>query len=165
MSPDDLYSWLVETGKYRLVGKDLVGVKGVPLISGKIKGYPKVEVVDREGRIRHVLKHRLIAFCLFGSIQKGWTVNHKDGCKWNCDPDNLEVGPHSMNIRHSYAMGLQPPIPIGEKHWNAKLTDSQVTEIRHRTDSTYALAREYGVSQSLISYIKRNKRRKKNVKL
>lgn len=56
-----------------------------------------------------------------------------------------------------FASRLAPP-PLGEDHHSAKLTEDQVREIRSRTsESGAALAREFDVTQSVVSAIRTGK--------
>lgn len=158
-----LVLWLLKSGNYKLnAAGEIIGKVGV-LRHGKTKGYPKMEVVDGNGVVRHLFKHTFIAIALWGPIPDGHTVNHKDGVRWNCSPENLEVIPHKDNIKHSIETGLQPPVPRGQKNWNARLTDAQVVDIKVRRangESGYSIAADLGVSHSLVYHIARNERRK-----
>lgn len=73
---------------------------------------------------------------------------------WN--PDHLFVGTHKDNMRDAYSKN-RVPARIGEDHGCHKLTEDQVIEIRNRyvprTDSRHVLAKEFGVSHSLIYLI------------
>jgi 5-methylcytosine-specific restriction endonuclease McrA len=52
-------------------------------------------------------------------------------------------------------------LPHGETHWNVKLTDQEVREIRASSATVNNIARQYGVSHSLISMIRSGGRRTK----
>lgn len=74
-----------------------------------------------------------------------------------CDPDHLEIGDFCKNQADSYARGRRAQ-PRGSEHANAKLTDQQAKEIRQRYSQgelQIPLAREFGVSQRVISMIVR----------
>ncbi len=134
---------------------------------GRIRRKPTAERMPGHGSAQHTrrdgyvyvvfrrLVHSLVAETFHGLPPiKGQVVNHKDGDKANNHVDNLEWVTYSGNAVHAYEHGLQDR---GESHGRAKLTDAQVTEIRERYSGKWgeqsALAREYGVSQGLISQI------------
>jgi hypothetical protein len=78
-------------------------------------------------------------------------VNHKNGIKTDCFIDNLEWSTHAANMQHAHDAGLKPS---GEAISNAKLTWASVAEIRASTGKSQdQLAREFGVSQTLISAV------------
>lgn len=97
-------------------------------------------------------------------------------------PDHLFLGTHSDNMRdrdsknrqasgdrsgartcpESRARGLRhgfaihPELrPVGERHGRSKLTKEQVMEIRCAIGSQRSIAKQYGVSQSLVGFIRR----------
>ena len=102
------------------------------------------------------LVHCLVAAAFIGPRPAGAFVNHKDGNKQNNRLENLEYVTPSDNTVHAYETGLHGR---GENHGRAKLTDAQVIEIRARYKGQWGsqtkLAKEYGVSQGLISQIVR----------
>lgn len=106
-------------------------------------------------RSKHLV-HRLVAHAFVPGYFAGATVNHIDGVKRNNKASNLEWVSLSRNTSLQWETGL---IDIrGQKHPAAKLTDQQTADILRRAEAgerTMALAREYGVSGSLICKIKR----------
>jgi len=100
--------------------------------------------------------HRVVAAAFLGPRPDGHVINHKNGDKADNRAENLEYLTPSDNAIHAYRTGLQQR---GEKHGRAKLTDENVAEIRERYTGGWGqqaqLAREYGVSQGLISQIVR----------
>jgi len=111
--------------------------------------YPVVHMVT--------LVHRLVAEAFVGPRPAGFVVNHKNGTKTDNRPENLEWVTRSENQDHALRTGLSSA--RGEDAGRAKLTDSQVREIRGRYTGAWGeqtrLAREYGVSQMLVSQIVR----------
>jgi HNH endonuclease/NUMOD4 motif len=112
----------------------------------------------RDGRARRFLVHRLVAAAFLGPEPPGYEVNHRDGVKTNCQLSNLEYSTRSQNGQHAYRIGLnRPHAPKGERHGNAKLTGSDVLEIRrlYRPGEyeTPRLAREFGVNVKTINQI------------
>ena len=75
-----------------------------------------------------------------------------EGC---CNPKHLVWKTPAENQADRQAHGTHWR---GERHGNAKLTESQVFEIRSSTKTQRVLAREFGVSYQSISDIKRRKR-------
>jgi hypothetical protein len=83
--------------------------------------------------------------------------NHIDGNKANNHADNLEWINRSGNIQHAYDLGLAKS---GERHPHAKLTESDVRQIREMRSQGFTqpqLAAQFGVSQSRISFIEHRK--------
>lgn len=74
------------------------------------------------------------------------------------NPAHLFVGTKLDNKRDQMAKGRLPAAPkkFGESNTAAKLTEHDVREIRASPMSGRALAKAYGVSPMLISYIRRN---------
>lgn len=103
--------------------------------------------------------HKLVALAFLGARPDGMEVAHNDGRPGNCRPSNLRYATHADNEADKNLHGTKF-IPSGERNWNAKLTSSQVQAIRARLQtglSQRSIADEFGVSQSLISHIKRGK--------
>ncbi len=76
-----------------------------------------------------------------------------------CNPAHLRLGTHNDNMTDMSARGR---IPFGADHYNAKLTEKEVLEIREELKNPYrgqvtALAKKYKVSQPVISRVKTRK--------
>lgn len=114
-------------------------------------------------KTRKYLIHRLVAETFIKNPKNKKEVNHKDLNKQNNCADNLEWVSHSENMKHAYKNGVIK-IPEGGKktQWKRVLTDEQVREIRNiyiPHDKTYgmkALAKKYGVSESVIKKVAHN---------
>jgi hypothetical protein len=107
-------------------------------------------------RDRPVWIHQLSYAIHHGPIPRGQVVRH-DCDVPNCwRPEHLLLGRQLDNVADMWARGRakKPPRMVGTANHNARLTDEQVAEIRHRwaTDpcDQRALAREYRCSQSTI---------------
>jgi len=100
-------------------------------------------------------------------IPPGVNVPHRCDNPLCVRPDHLFLGTHADNVADRVSKGrsamgrtgwaVHPP--TGEKHHSAKLTNDQVAEIRERHargETNVALAKQFGVSRSLIWRIVRN---------
>ena len=118
----------------------------------------------------HVQAHRVAYFLTFGGIGLETNFRHEGKAKAYkrfvlhkcdnracCNPNHLFLGSMRANLLDAYKKGRKRQ-PQSE-HANAKLTVSQVQEIRKRYDSGESkqvlLAKEFGVSQRAISLIVR----------
>jgi len=120
------------------------------------KGYLHVTI---KGVTRDV--HKMVAIAFLGSHSgRQSQVNHKDGDKTNNAVSNLEVVTSKENIAHAERTGLRRS--AGEGNSNSKLTQNQVMEIRSRKERSSVIAREFGVTLSLIVQI-RNRRAWKHI--
>jgi hypothetical protein len=117
-----------------------------------LEQYPKVSLC-RDGQTFNVRIHKLVADAFVPNPDDKPAVNHIDGNKNNIAFDNLEWTTHAENQQHAIATGLSP---TGEKHHSAKLTDTQIQEIRKRRsvgEPIKKLGEEFGVHQGHISKI------------
>jgi len=111
------------------------GYKGVHLYAGGRKNYKVFSVQS------------LVAALFLGPRPEGRVIHHKDGNKQNNNVDNLEYVTQSYNVTVD--------IPRGEKHWNAKLTEEDVKEIRASKESSYKTALHFPIGPSTIRSIRR----------
>lgn len=77
-------------------------------LSGKTTkdGYTELLLRDDNGKRKYIRKHILIARAYIPNPYNKPQVNHKDGDKLNCRPDNLEWATQCENIQHAYDIGL-----------------------------------------------------------
>lgn len=88
--------------------------------------------------------HRLVWTVLNGPIPEGAQINHKDGCKHNNAPENLELVTAGGNLLHAYRTGLMaPPSTIPEKVIH-RIAD-RARELRARGLSYRKIGLELGV--------------------
>ncbi len=99
------------------------------------------------------LAHRLAWTLAHGSIPEGMKVLHRCDNPPCCNPEHLFLGTLSDNIQDCIAKGRYYT-HLGEKHPRAKLTSSQVKEIRKAfvpyLVTRKMLAERFGVSASTI---------------
>jgi len=130
-------------------------------------GYGRVR---RAGRLIGV--HRLIYQMFVGPIRSGLCLCHRCDNPPCCNPAHLFLGTNLdnsrdmvMKQRHRYGPGSKPecggprPAIWGIRHYNAKLTDEQILEIRRATGaSERAVARlfqeRFGVARSCVRAIR-----------
>ena len=114
-----------------------------PGMRGKYRG---LTLSDKNGELRGVYLHRLVAEAFLGSAPSGCEVRHLDGDRENNDVDNLCWGTRSQNMRDKELHGTAPK---GERHGQAKLTDEKVREMRRLRASGVSvrtLAEQFGMS-------------------
>lgn len=110
-------------------------------------------------------RHRLVMERKLGRKLESWEiVHHRDDNTKNDHPDNLELTTRSEHAKHHIRAGdnesFRIASPVGVDHYMAKLTETQVRDIRTRLGSGAkgtALAKEYGVHHTLIYQIKSRK--------
>src|SRR5262245_34486148 len=113
-------------------------------ITNPVSKYQFVNLADdQKKRPRYV--HDLVALSFIGPKSKDLDVRHLNRDKSDNRFGNLLYGTRSENILDSIHLTR------GEKHYNSKLTESQVLYIRKSSGkSQRALAKELGVNQSTI---------------
>ena len=120
-------------------------------------GYIKVSLSKNNNVKMHYI-HRLMALAFIQNTENKPEVNHKDGNKHNNILSNLEWSTHPENVKHAYDLGLKKTKGLrGEANSRAKLTTSQVLEIRslsgERQYSRHQLADKYNVAYDTITSI------------
>lgn len=115
--------------------------------------------LSKEGNVRKRMVHRLVAQHFLNDWNEHLEVNHKDGDKLNNNVSNLEMCDRMYNIQHSITYNLKHD--YGENSKNAKLTNSQINQIRelHKNGVMQkTLANMYGVCKQTICNIIHYKR-------
>lgn len=104
--------------------------------------------------------HRLVLEAFIGPCPEGMECCHfPDPDQTNCHLNNLRWDTSKANKKDSRILGRWP---IGEKKPKAKIKDSDVPNILRRLangEGNTQIATDYGVSQSIISDIRRGKTR------
>lgn len=158
---EDLYE-VSDLGRVRRI-KGGQGATAGRVLKGRPspKGYVYVYLYRNDARVSRSL-HGLVASVFCGTRPPGTTPNHIDGNKKNNRSDNLEWLTQGDNNRHAYRTGLKRPTDNrGEKHPRAKLSPSQVLEIREARRlgvPQRKLATVYAVSRSTIQFVESGER-------
>jgi len=129
---------------------------GIILKGGIIKtgkGYLG-HVFYKNGKIKNIYTHRLVAEYFVPNPLDKKTVNHKDANPQNNHYTNLEWCTQKENIQHAVRNGLHP---FGEKNGLSKLNELQVRVIRNCDLKQRELAVIFNVNQTTISYIRKRK--------
>ncbi|AUR86373.1 HNH nuclease [Vibrio phage 1.084.O._10N.261.49.F5] len=130
-------------------------------VSADNSGYKRVNLwCPVEGKTKKFLVHRLIALTYLPRIDGLDYVNHKNGNKLDNRLENLEWCTSSYNQKHAISLGLKGSSK-GEENGRAILKDFQVLEIYayllEGKPFSY-LCKEYKVSRTVVSEIKRKVR-------
>lgn len=122
-------------------------------LSTKANGYQQVTLYE-QGRPSNHYVHRLVAGAFIPNPRNLLDVNHmhRDGNKTRNDAANLEWVSRRENISHCKTI-LIGKAPIGTRHGMAKLSESDVFEIRNAASPRKELAARFGVTTSTIDLI------------
>lgn len=119
-------------------------------------GYLRVNLCDRTRNGTDKLIHVLVLEAFVGPCPSGMEACHGDGDPGNAALSNLRWDTPIANAADRKRHGTHK---FGECHPNARLTDSQIAEIRAASGSQKSIARLFGISQQHVSDIKRGQRR------
>lgn len=122
------------------------------------KGYGLIQSGGKGSKHKSV--HRLSYEMHIGEITAGLVVMHKCDNPSCVNPDHLELGTQSKNIKDAIERGRKiskPPHKFGESHGASKLTELDVREIRGSSIETKELARKFGVSKTTIERVRNRK--------
>jgi len=124
-------------------------------------GYLYLTLSGASGR-RTTKVHKIVLEAFVGPCPEGMVARHLNGDPADCRLSNLRYGTPGENrqdqVRHGTARGGAPS--PGDRNGNAKLTELQVLEIRHRHaagELKSALSRAYGISDVSVGHIVRRK--------
>lgn len=116
-----------------------------------IHGYATSSYTKNNKRITFYL-HRMVALAFIENPLGLDYVNHKDGNKGNNSSSNLEWVTQQENVVHCIKNNLTKSQK--ETHYNAKLTNIEVKEIRSSDKRTKELVKLYKVSKTTIKNIR-----------
>jgi hypothetical protein len=123
-------------------------------------GYPCVSFWIN-GKVKTQYVHRLVAQTFIPNPNNKRVVNHINGIKTDNKVLNLEWCTYSENMQHAFDTGLNVSSKckrnIGEYNAMSKIKSADVVLIINDTRSQSAIAKDYGVSQTIISKIKLRK--------
>lgn len=118
------------------------------------KGYG---MLNNRGKVS--LAHRVSLELRNGPIPGSLEALHKCDNPLCVNPAHLRLGTHKENMQDSKDKGRNspPPLHCGESHWDCKLTESKVLDIRSRYAqggiTQRQLAEQFGVHLDTISLI------------
>jgi hypothetical protein len=129
-----------------------------------IKGY-YCFAISKEGKLKSICTHRIVAELFIPNPLGLPEVNHKDEIKSNNRADNLEWCTHHYNILYGTGLkrlsdkltGRQNKYCQGENSPSSKLKNYQVLAIYSDQRKYKEICKEYGVVESCISRIKHKK--------
>ena len=122
------------------------------------KGYGTIGLGGKGAKQK--LVHRLSYEIHKGPIPEGMVVMHKCDNPRCVNPDHLDAGTQSQNIKDAFSRGrkLMPTKKArGEECGASKLTEADVLNVRESKLSFSKLAAAYGVNKSTIERIKYRK--------
>lgn len=115
-------------------------------------GYLSIDLC-KNGNIKKYSLHRIIALAFLDNIENKEQVNHINGNKHDNRIENLEWSTRSENQKHSIETGLRSA--KGEKNSQSKLTEIQVLNIFNDKRTYNQISKDFKISISTISDIKR----------
>ena len=116
------------------------------------RGYHHV-VLWTGGKRTDCVIHRLVAQAFLPNPCNRLEVNHVDADKTHNHVSNLAWVTRKENVAHAHEHDL---CPVGSKHYNAKLTESQVAHIKTLLEdgvSQRNISWTFGVAKGTIYYI------------
>lgn len=126
----------------------------------------------KNGKVKSIRVHRLVASAFIDNPESKPQVNHKNGTKTDNRFDNLEWVSAKENINHAWDNGLFENLRIaniGKNNGRRKLTDEDCEQIRikysNENITQRELAKEFGCHHAYISSIINNKKRKNIIKM
>jgi hypothetical protein len=115
-------------------------------------GYLSIDLC-KNGNIKKYSLHRIIALAFLDNIENKEQVNHINGNKHDNRIENLEWSTRSENQKHSIETGLRSA--KGEKNSQSKLTEKDVLNIFNDKRTYIQISKDFKISISTISDIKR----------
>lgn len=89
-------------------------------------------------------------------IPDGMSICHRCDNPHCINPEHLFLGTHQENMADAVT---KDRFPAGNRHWNAKLSDDDVRNIRNSNLYQHEIASLYGITQGHVSEIKSSKKR------
>lgn len=163
--PDDKNQWIIELfkrGVYSVSEDGRVFRHFKTKDSSEVKSHKHPKTGYRQltlsycGVQKCVLLHRLVALYYISNPGLLPAVNHKDSNQENNSRANLEWVTASENNRHSYKIGKKSA--VGESNGQAKLSESQVIEIRRLCSTGLTktkIGEKFGIHRVTVGEIER----------
>jgi hypothetical protein len=159
---------VVSRGLYRVTddGKVFSGLRSKPKLTpyrNKTTGYMSVSL-RIDGKTMRETVHRLVAAIYCEGHEPKFVVNHKNGDRTDNRASNLEWISNDANLKHARDVLGSRVLHLdqnGERNHSAKLTESDVAEIKSLRDGGMLqreIADRFGVMQNTISRILSGKR-------
>lgn len=142
-------------GNVKSLGNNFTRKERLLKLSPQSKGYLTV-VLQKNGKRKTTLVHRLVAEYFIPNLDKKLQVNHINGIKTDNRVENLEWVSHRENLDHAIKNNLTLK---GEENPNSKLKDVDVIKIHsllQKGVTTKELSESYNVSYSTIDGIRKN---------
>lgn len=137
----------------RYLASNFGRIKRKKVLKGWLRGgYLSIEIGNKP-----LFIHRLVCLAFNKKPEGRDYVNHKDGNKLNNIPSNLEWCTKSENALHMYATGLKDA-PKNEDSKRCKYSNETIAKVRQLLTTNIKqrdIAKECGVSQSLVSCVNR----------
>lgn len=151
-------------GRVRSLNRTVISTTGISqrrkgkLLATRVisSGYEAV-VLFKAQKLKNLQVHRLVAQAFIPNPQNFPFVLHLDDNKRNNKATNLRWGSHQHNMQDMVSKGRQVQ---GTRSRSAKLTESDVTEIRKLLSQGWvqtAIACKFNVNQTVISAINTGK--------
>jgi hypothetical protein len=109
----------------------------------------------RNNQMENCLVSKAVALAFHGDRPTGCECRHLDGDHGNNRPSNLAWGTHVENEADKLGHGTRL---LGERHFNAKLTEEDVRRIRASRDTAASEATRYGIHEMHVYRIRRGER-------
>jgi len=112
---------------------------------------------------RKTIRASRLAYIMFnGPLPKKKKVLHSCDNPPCCNPNHLTKSTQARNVKDAIERGRHKPAPIrsGQNHPISKITDAQAESIQQSTRLQREDAVLYGISQSMVSRIRRGLRKK-----
>ena len=113
--------------------------------AGKLKGYGLFSY-----RGKTLRAHVMTAVARYGPVPAGLEVCHTCHNPSCVNPDHLYYGTHLRNMQESSECGSYK-----DRHTPKKLTEKEAREILYSTGALKQVASRYGVSCTMVGYIRR----------
>ena len=101
--------------------------------------------------------HRISWQVYRGAIPAGMFILHRCDTRLCVNPNHLRIGTQKENIQECHSKG-RAGYKFGEHNGQSILLESQVLQIMSDSREHYIIAKDYNISSSLVSALKKGKR-------